>query len=231
MIMRINERLTGSRFLRGVNVVGGVTRDIDNSAIGPLVRELTHIIDDFSEIINIAEDSPSLLNRMKSTGILSLPIAKDHGVVGITARAVGIAADARVDFPYAAYRDLGFDTIATEKDGDVYARFSVRVQEVHSSIRIIVKALHALPQGPVNSSPVKCSLQKNAFTVGIVEGWRGDIIYFLTTDEHGHIDRVAPRDPSFVNWSALEYAAPGNIIPDFPLINKSFGLSYSGNDL
>lgn len=231
IIMRMNERLTGSRFLRGVNVAGGVTRNIEPDAIGWLSNELTRTLEDFTEVVAVAEDSPSLLNRMKSTGTLTLPVAKDHGVVGVTARAVGIAVDARVDYPYAAYGELGFDTIATEKEGDVYARFSVRVQEIHSSVLIILKALHSLPQGPITTPDVRCTFPKNAFTVAVVEGWRGDIVYFLSTDERGQIDRVAPRDPSFVNWSALEYAGPGNIIPDFPLINKSFNLSYSGNDL
>lgn len=230
-IMRINERLTGSRFLRGVNVVGGVTRDIGDDATEPLSNELTHLQEDFSEVIAVAENSPSLLNRMKSTGILSLPVAKDHGVVGIAARAVGMTVDARVDFPYAAYKDLDFNTIAAATDGDVYARFSIRVQEVKSSILIIQKALRALPRGSIGAVAAEISLQKNVFTVSVVEGWRGEIVYFITTGAHGNIDRVAPRDPSFVNWSALEYAAPGNIIPDFPLINKSFNLSYSGNDL
>jgi Ni,Fe-hydrogenase III large subunit/Ni,Fe-hydrogenase III component G len=233
MIMRINERLTGSRFLRGVNLPGGVTRDIDKSDVILIAKELEKIEEDFSEIVEIAEGSASLLNRMKSTGVLQMDVAKDHGAVGVAARAVGIMRDARIDFPYAAYKELGFNSIDTEKDGDVYARFSVRVKEVYSSISIIKKALHAFPDGPIRNS---CDLDsivlaKNAFSIGIVEGWRGDIVYFVTTDEQGNISRVAPRDPSFVNWSLLEYAGPGNIVPDFPLINKSFNLSYSGNDL
>lgn len=231
MIMRINDRLTGSRFLRGVNVLGGIACDIDNNKAELIATELENIEEDFSEIVETAEGSASLLNRMKSTGILSPEIAEDHGVVGVTARAAGITHDARIDFPYAAYCELGFNTIDTEQGGDVYARFSVRVKEVHSSILIVKKALHALPNGPIRTPCNNILFVKNAFTVGIVEGWRGDIVYFITTDGHGTISRVAPRDPSFVNWSALEFAGLGNIIPDFPLINKSFNLSYSGNDL
>lgn len=231
MIMRINDRLTGSRFLRGVNVLGGVICDIEKSEAELIAKELEKIAEDFSEIIETAEGSASLLNRMKSTGVLSLSIAKEHGVVGVTARAVGIARDTRIDFPYAAYSELGINSADTAQDGDVYARFSVRVKEVYSSILIVKKALHTLPDGPICTSCNDTHFLKNAFTVGIVEGWRGDIVYFITTDGQGKISRVAPRDPSFVNWSVLEYAALENIIPDFPLINKSFNLSYSGNDL
>lgn len=231
MIMRINDRLTGNRFLRGVNAIGGVTCDIADSKTELIVKELENIAEDFSEVVETAEGNASLLNRMKSTGVISSEIAKDHGVVGAAARAVGITRDTRIDFPYAAYSELGFNSIDTEQDGDVYARFSVRVKEVFSSILIIKQALRTLPDGPIRTSCNNFRFVKSAFAVGIVEGWRGDIVYFVTTDEHGTINRVAPRDPSFVNWSILEYAGLGNIIPDFPLINKSFNLSYSGNDL
>jgi len=65
----------------------------------------------------------------------------------------------------------------------------------------------------------------------MVEGWRGEIVYFVATDSKGNISRVVPRDPSFINWSVLGEAGLDNIVPDFPLINKSFNLSYTGNDL
>jgi Ni,Fe-hydrogenase III large subunit/Ni,Fe-hydrogenase III component G len=230
-ILRINDKLTGSRFLRKVNVPGGVTCDINKNQAELILNELKNIENDFFEVIEIAKGSASLTNRMKTTGIVSWEIANDHGLVGVAARAVGIERDARVDFSYAAYSELGFNKIETEKSGDVYARFSVRVKEVYSSITILTQALQTLPDGPISAANTSIAFTRNAITVGIVEGWRGDIVYFITTDENGNISRVAPRDPSFVNWSVLEYAGLGNIIPDFPLINKSFNLSYSGYDL
>ena len=231
-VMRINERLTGSRFLRGVNAFGGVTKDIGDEEKQRLAGELAAIAEDFAEIIEAAENIASLLNRLKSTGTLSREVAEDHGAVGLAAKAVGIPSDARVDFPYAAYGELGFAEVETEQGGDVYARFRVRVNEVRASMQIVQLALRSLPGGPI-LSPDKdtASFPKNAFAVGVAEGWRGEIVYFLTTDAQGAISRVAPRDPSSINWSLLEYAGLGNIVPDFPLINKSFNLSYSGNDL
>jgi Ni,Fe-hydrogenase III large subunit/Ni,Fe-hydrogenase III component G len=231
MILRINDRLTGSRFLRKINTPGGVTCDINKDQAKQICNELITIENDFSEIVEIAKGSASLTNRMRTTGIVSWEVSNDHGLVGVAARAVGIERDARVDFPYAAYGELGFNRIEIEQSGDVYARFSVRVKEVYSSITILMQALQILPDGPISVVNKGISFAKNAFTVGIVEGWRGEIVYFITTDEKGNISRVAPRDPSFVNWSVLEYAGTGNIVPDFPLINKSFNLSYSGNDL
>jgi len=231
MIMQINERLTGSRFLRGVNVIGGVTKDIVDTKKDKLSMELKDISQDFAEVMQVAENSTSLLNRLKGTGVLSTETAKNYGVIGVAGRAVGSINDARVDYPYAAYGELSLGEIATELEGDVYARFYVRVKEVYASIKIIIDALEKLPKGDINILNHKIVFAKNTFSISIVEGWRGEIVYFVTTDANGNISRVVPRDPSFINWAVLGQVGFDNIVPDFPLINKSFNLSYTGNDL
>jgi len=230
MIMQINEWLTGSRFLRGVNAVGGVTKDIGTGEKPRLAAGLADIAKDFLEIIEVAENSFSLLNRLKGTGVLSHEIAEDRGVVGIAAKAAGISNDARVDYPYAAYNELSPVNIATAEDGDVYSRFHVRVKEATASAKIIHAALDKMPEEPI-TLPAAVNLKKSSLAVSCVEGWRGEILYFAATDSSGNLSRVAPRDPSFINWSVLGIAGSGNVVPDFPLINKSFNLSYSGNDL
>ncbi|HLA25799.1 MAG TPA: hypothetical protein VJ028_01405, partial [Patescibacteria group bacterium] len=230
MVMQINERLTGSRFLRGVNIFGGVAKDIDKQAADKLMEDLENIINDFSQVIEVAENSDSLLNRLKGTGIVSGQIAKDHGVTGVAGRAGGAENDARKDYPYAVYDKLDFQ-IAVEETSDVYARFHIRVKEVYSSFEIIKQALENLPEGAINAPVSAVNLKPSAQALSIVEGWRGDIVYFIMTDARGNISRVDVRDPSFLNWTAAGHAGPGNIVPDFPLINKSFNLSYSGNDL
>ena len=145
MVMQMNERLAGSRFLRGVNRLGGgVAKEITPEMAGRIDGELAALRDDFSEVIAVAENSHSLLNRLKNTGILPATTARDHGVIGVAGKAVGFAADARVDYPYAAYDKL-VPEIATEEGGDVYARFTVRVREVYSSIDLIQRALRCLP--------------------------------------------------------------------------------------
>lgn len=232
MVMQIHERLTGSRFLRGVNAVGGVTKTVDKTGRTMLADELKRIAKDFSEVIVVAENSPSLLNRLKTTGAVSYDIAKDCGAVGVAGRAAGVSHDARVEYPYAGYSKLGHFEIALEQKGDVYARFHVRIKEVETSIALITEALQKITDEPMHlpkNETIK--LKKNALAIGVVEGWRGDIVYFVTTDAQGEISRVSPRDPSFLNWSLLGYAGLGNIVPDFPLINKSFNLSYTGYDL
>ena len=231
LVIQLNERLTGSRFLRGVNVLGGVTKDITTEDATALLKDLAKITKDFSEVIEIAEGSVSLLNRLKGTGVLSLEVAKDRGVVGVAARAVGLHIDTRIDFPYAAYDELPPNNIPTEHGGDVYARFCIRVQEVYTSTKNIQRVLEELPSGPISLATTTWTLKKNAVAISLVEGWRGEIIYFLITDADGTISRVALRDPSFLNWSVLGDVGFGNVVPEFPLINKSFNLSYSGNDL
>lgn len=231
IVMQINARLTGSRFLRGVNVIGGVTKDMTGEQKKELSADLTKIAKDFTEVMEVAENSTSLSNRLKGTGELSRKTADDLGIMGIAGKATGIGKDTRVDYPYAAYDELSLGNVATEHHGDVYARFRVRVREAFASIDIIKQAILNMPEGAIREHSEKVSFTKNALAVSLVEGWRGEIAYFIMTDVHGNISRVVPRDPSFVNWSGLGEAGFGNVVPDFPLINKSFNMSYSGNDL
>jgi len=230
VIMQWNERLAGNRFLRGVNIIGGIKRDIDNETSTELLDALKKLHQDFSEVIEIAGSSGSLYNRLAGTGKLDRQIAIDHGVIGVTGRAIGVAHDARIEYPYAAYDMLKF-IIALENEGDVLARWSVRIKEVHSSMAILEQALQDMPLDKELIADKKLALRSNSCGVGITEGWRGDIVYFVVTDRAGQVARVDIRDPSFINWTVLGHTGKGNVVPDFPLINKSFNLSYSGNDL
>jgi len=230
-VLQMNEKLTGSRFLRGVNMLSGVTKDITDEKKNILLDFLSDIKRDFSEIIDVAENSTSLLNRMKETGMIGSRIATKYGVLGVAGRAIGRSIDTRRDYPYAGYEEVKLGEIPFETTGDVYARFHIRIKEAYISMRIIEETLASLPEGSIILERSPVSLKKNAVAIGMVEGWRGEIIYFVATDATGTISRVMPRDPSFVNWSLLHEAATDNVVPDFPLINKSFNLSYSGNDL
>ncbi len=228
MIMQWNEKITGSRFLRGVNIVGGVTKDISDAHLKELIKNIEDIKKDFDEVMKVANSSSSLLNRLKETGFMEKQAAKDHDLCGVPARALGSLCDTRVDYPYAAYQKLDVSA-ATEKIGDVYARFMVRVKETHASFEILNKALIRLPKGEIKTGE-NIKFKSNSYAVGITEGWRGSIVYFVATDAGGEISRVQARDASFLNWAAFPHAIAGNVIPDFPLINKSFNLSYSGYD-
>lgn len=227
IIMQISEKLTGSRYMRGVNILGGVSVDISKENQNELLTKLENITGDFAEVLEIVLDSTSMMNRLKGSGILDKQVAIDHGVVGITARALGLPNDARIDYPYAAYSDLGIK-MALQEAGDVMARFRVRVEEIYISLNIIKRALGKIPTGAIGAQLKE--FRKNSNAIGITEGWRGDIVYLVMTDEKGEINRVVVRDPSYLNWPAVPYAVVGNPVPEFPLINKSFNLSYSGSD-
>ncbi len=229
-IMQLNENLSGSRFLRGMNVVGGVNKDLNANQVKALLVDLKKIHQDFNEVIKISEDSSSLLNRLQGTGKLDYQMALDHGILGVAGRALGLNHDARIEYPYAMYHKLPFE-ISLEKDGDVYARLYVRIKEVQTSMNILEQTLEAMPSDTKIKFEGDVVMRANSCALGITEGWRGEIVYFVFTDNNGEICRVDVRDPSFLNWTVLGYAGKDNVVPDFPLINKSFNLSYSGNDL
>jgi Ni,Fe-hydrogenase III large subunit len=228
-LMQLNDRLTGSRFLRGAMCVGGVTRDVSTGQIDDTVNELNRIETDFSELESIIFANASLTDRLETTGILTKRTAWDHGVIGVVGRASGIDQDVRRDRPFAAYDELSVD-VALYRYGDVRARMRVRMDEIHESIRLIREIRRTIPTGPIAGEPTH-QPQQGKWALSAVEGWRGEILYVVIAGENGQIHRCKVRDPSFANWPAIQWAVIGNIIPDFPLINKSFNLSYAGNDL
>lgn len=227
-LLRLNKLLTGSRLLRGGIVPGGVGHNLPANM--DLPGELDTILKDFSEIVDIALNNSILMDRLEGTGCLTRQTAMDHGVLGYVARASGIDVDARRDHPFAAYAEMTFPwKVPVYESGDVYARTMMRVEEARESVSLIRQAFHNIPPGPLNSPLGLLPAFEPAF--GIAEGWRGAIVHWVMADDKNRLYRVKIKDPSFVNWPALSYALLKNIVPDFPLCNKSFNQSYSGNDL
>lgn len=157
--------------------------------------------------------------------MLATTVARDFAVVGPVARACGIPLDTRRDHPYEAYQDADFN-VPSFHYGDVMSRARIRVEEVATSVRLIAETLQHLPEGPTRQ-PLPGRTSGQSFTA--IESPRGELVYWLRVQE-GKITRCHVRSPSFQNWPALPFAVAGNIIADFPLINKSFNLSYSGCD-
>jgi Ni,Fe-hydrogenase III large subunit len=150
------------------------------------------------------------------------------GLTGFAGRASGIAHDLRVDYPIPPYQQLE-PRMVSHTRGDVAARVAVRFDELAESIRLVQALVAQLPPGEF-LAPV-ATAKPGARGIGWVEGWRGEVLVALETAEKNRIHRLHPHDPSWQNWPLLEHAVHGNIVPDFPLINKSFNLSYSGADL
>jgi len=228
-LMQLNDRLTESRFLRGTMAIGGVTKDISAIPLGEVVEVLDRIEKDFSELESIIFANASLTDRLEATGVLTERTAWDHGVVGVVGRASGMNQDVRRDRPFAAYDEVPVKVVLY-RYGDVRARLRVRMDEIHESIRLIREIRHKIPEGPLAAGSDWVT-QPGEWGISAVEGWRGEILYFVMAGANGRIHRCKVRDPSFVNWPAIQWAVVGNIVPDFPLINKSFNLSYAGNDL
>jgi Ni,Fe-hydrogenase III large subunit/Ni,Fe-hydrogenase III component G len=225
-LLRINKQLTGNRLLRGGIKPGGVLHNLPLDL--NLAAELDSILADFNEIVEISLGNTMLMDRLEGTGRLTTKTAADHGVVGYVARASGIDVDVRRDHPFAAYPWLSFK-VPVYTTGDVYARTMMRVEEVRESVHLIKNALRNLPNGLTVQVLGPLPAWTPAF--GMVEGWRGAILHWVMVDDQNKLYRVKVKDPSFVNWPALPFALLKNIVPDFPLCNKSFNQSYSGNDL
>lgn len=231
LILRTNDRLFGHRLTMDKVIPGGVTTDIDKRGKEEILSELDIVARDFERLVQIYDDKPSLEDRVQRTGILPPQKAREICAVGIVARASGLNLDCRIFHPFPPYDqydrlELGVPIMIT---GDVHARTWVRVQEVRESIRIIRWILENLPAGPVSTPFVNPSPDSAGFAA--VEGWRGETIYWIQAGPQGEINRCMVRDPSSLNWIGLEQAIPDNIVPDFPLCNKSFNQSYSGHDL
>ena len=226
-ILALNEEISGSRYLKGINKVGGVSKDLDGPKRDVLLNSLDAISSDFTQLRAMLTSSISFMDRVDKTGILKKKTAVDLGIVGLAARASGIATDLRKVFP-GIYSNAKFNLIK-EEEGDVLARLNVRFREFEESARLTRVFAGNMGQGDICAA-VKIE-PKEGCAIGCVEGWRGPVLYWIKTDASGLIERCKITDPSFHNWQGLCFAVLGNIIPDFPLCNKSFDLSYSGNDL
>jgi Ni,Fe-hydrogenase III large subunit/Ni,Fe-hydrogenase III component G len=225
-LLRLNKRLCGSRLLRGSVVPGGVRLDLLSGL--DVAGEVEAALRDFDEIVQVSLDNTLLMDRLEGTGRLTTRTARDQGVRGVVARASGVDVDARRDHPFAAYGELTF-RVPVVASGDVKARTLARVEEARESARLIRQVQDRLPGGPLTAPLGALPPLEPAW--GIVEGWRGTIVHWVMADRDGRLDRVKILDPSFLNWPSLSYALLKNIVPDFPLCNKSFNQSYSGNDL
>ena len=225
-LLRLNKRVTGNRLLRGGVIAGGVAVDAPGGL--DLAAEVDAAVRDFDEIVAISLENTLVTDRLDTTGRLTTRTARDHGVLGLVARASGLDADVRRDHPFAAYAELA-PRVVLHDAGDVRARTLVRVEEARESARLIRRAFETLPAGPLAVDVPPLPAFEPAFS--LVEGWRGAVIHWVMAGAGGTLERVKIFDPSFLNWPALSYALINNIVPDFPLCNKSFNQSYAGNDL
>jgi Ni,Fe-hydrogenase III large subunit len=220
--------LCGSRFGRGFIVPGGLLFDPAENAIEALKRNLNTVQQDVHAINEVMFNSSSVLGRFDHTGIVEKNRAQSIGMVGPAARASGLDADTRSQFPYGAYKYTNLPLI-TLSSCDVFARARMRSLEIDESLRFIFDQLENIPSGSVQSETN--AILPNNGVVSLTEGWRGEIAHCAFTDSKGELKQYKIKDPSFHNWYGLSLALRNEAISDFPLCNKSFDLSYSGHDL
>ena len=227
-VLRTSQAVFGHRFMKDRIVPGGVSVDLDADGEAAILALLDEIRERFPALVELYDNTASLLDRTVATGRVSPDLARRFGAGGYVGRASGRDFDTRRDLRYAPYDMLRLE-VPVREDGDVNARIWIRIGEVDQSCALIAQMLNALPAGPVLGDIASASEAREG--LGLVEGFRGDILVWLSLDDGGRIQRCHMRDASWFQWPLLEAAIEGNIIADFPLCNKSFNCSYSGHDL
>lgn len=229
--LRVSAALFEHRLMMDRIVPGGVAADLDGTAAEVMCAQCDALEAEVRTLRGIYDEHAGLQDRFIATGRVRPELAARLGLTGLAGRASGHAADLRCDYPWPPYDTLDVK-MATHRNGDVAARVTVRFEEVLESLRLIRALCAGLPAGDIRG-PV--SLPRTpAFGAGWVEGWRGEIFIALALEPGASTTRICRchcHDPSWQNWPVLEHAVIGNIVPDFPLINKSFNLSYAGHDL
>jgi Ni,Fe-hydrogenase III large subunit/Ni,Fe-hydrogenase III component G len=230
-LQQMNEQLAGNRFLRGLVIPGGARLDLPGDLLGLLAATLTDTLAGLDGLMGRIEANPSVVDRLDDTGVLLHQTALDLGVAGVAARASGVDRDARRDHPHGAFAganppDLN---VVTAPEGDAMARVTVRALEARESIRLIGECVRRLEPGPLHIA-LADPLPAARIGISAIESARGEAVHWLRTGAGGRVERYHLRSPSYHNWPAVALAGQTAIVPDFPLVNKSFELCYSCTD-
>jgi Ni,Fe-hydrogenase III large subunit len=227
-LLRACDEALGERYLMNTIAPGGTDTDLARTEAMQLHGAVQALAQEARTLRTIYDEHEGVRDRFTGAGTVAKELAARLGLTGLAGRASAQAFDLRCDLPCKPYAEIGV-TKAGRSAGDVAARVAVRFDELQESARLIGHLLLSLPGGPCKQ---QLSLpDSGGLGVGLIEGWRGPVLVALETGANGTIARCHCHDPSWQNWPALEHAIIGNIVPDFPLINKSFNLSYSGHDL
>lgn len=217
-VMDLLERLSGNRVHYAANTIGGVNFDLQEPEV--VLEVMRTIKDKLANIIVPAfMKSLTMKDRVNGVGPLSREDALAYGAVGPLARASGLATDIRLERPYAAYSELGFQ-IVTAESGDVKARIVVRAMEMLESVRLIEAALENLPTGPTRIADTFPVIPAGE-VVMTAEAPRGEVVYHLISDGGDIPQRLKIRTPSYVNIPAVQAMVRGQHLADLPIIQAS----------
>lgn len=224
-LLRATEALFGHRLMMDAIIPGGIAADVQEQNLPILLGVLDGLSSELPGLIAVYDDTPSLADRMLTTGRLLPELARRYAASGVIGRAVGRAGDARRNPGYPPFNRIAIAP-QTHQAGDVDARVRVRLAEIAESLRLLREMAEDVPQGAAGVTLPQASGEG----LGWAEGFRGDIWHWLRI-ESGLITQGFLCDPSWRQWPLLQVAVEGNIVADFPLCNKSFNCSYSGVDL
>ena len=227
-LLRLNELLTGHRYLMGVVAPGGLRFGLVPAGLTTLATSVAEIEHEVRSIVRLLVRSEGFMSRLQTTGVLTTAEARRLGAVGVAARASGLDQDLRRDRPADGYRYMTVSVIGASA-GDAAARFHVRAQEVRVCAALIVDLAGRLPSGPI-AAPLAGKPRSGDVALAGAEGPRGASWLWLMAGPGGRVARLHLRSASFANWPVVATVVPGNTVPDFPLINKSFELCYACTD-
>ena len=233
LIINTTQSWCGNRFGKGLIRPFGSNYQINRSLATKMLRIVSETEARFIEISDRIYLLASILDRFESIGIITEKQVHQIGAVGMVARHTGVPRDIRVSHPFGYYPNVKYDAVILH-EGDVWARGMLRKTEAQKSFQLVKKLLEKLIayDSVYNAEPnFNPELNASAFSVSLVEGWRGEICHSALTNEKGEIVHYKVKDPSIHNWTALALAMRNQEISDFPICNKSFNLSYCGHDL
>lgn len=227
-IHQLCERLTGSRFMRNSIVAGGSNIAFTLERKADILSTLNGMRNRLEKIINMTLDEVSFLDRVEHTGLVYKDTAKKLYLTGVVGRASGIKYDVRRSFSYELYKDIKKDINILELGG-VFERYLLKIAEIRDAFSFIEAALEYIKSDIPVSRP-SIDLKPDMEALAAVETVKGELVVYGQTSNKNTFNRIYFKTPSFANWNGLTYAVLGEIVPDFPLCNKSFNMSYAEND-
>ncbi len=231
-IINFTQFWCGNRFGKSLVRTGGTHFPFTEELKVELLEVLAKFEKQFEEMAYLTYRLPSIQNRFDFVGTITKEQAQLIGCVGLNARMSGIPKDIRVSHPNKAYEKFPYQTITVEK-GDVFGRFLLKKKEIRRSIAWIrnLMANYNFDVSNDEKPDYNLKLKPNSFGISLNETWRGEACHCAITDDNGELKHYKIKDPSMHNWKALELSLRNVEISDFPINNKSYNLSYCGNDL
>ena len=228
-VMWLCEAISGNRKTYGMNLVGGVRRDIPKDLHPKILDVLSTLEKEWKTLIKAIQGDTTLMMRLKNVGRLSHEDARKICVTGPTARGSGVDIDSRVDHPYCAYAEIGFKEVVSYQEGDTLARTLVRLEETLIAIDIIKKALREIPEGPIMAE-ITDEIPAGKEAVCVVEAPRGEAIHYVMTGPDNRPLRWRVRAPTYPNLQAIPAMIQGAPLADVPITIGSIDPCFSCTD-